>query len=200
MGTRDPRVDAYIEKAGDFARPILSHLRETVHEACPHVEETMKWNSPHFMYSGMLCGMAAFKQHCAFGFWKGSLVLGDDGKSMEAMGSFGRITTLADLPPKTKLRGYIKKAMALNEQGVTARPAKRPRPRAALPVPDYFTAALRKNKRALETFEGLSPSHRREYVEWVTEAKGEATRQRRLATAIEWLAEGKSRNWKYAKK
>lgn len=200
MGTRDPRVDVYIERSAPFARPILAHLREVVHDACPDVEETMKWSFPHFMYEGMLCSMAGFKQHCAFGFWKGGLVLGATGKSAEAMGSFGRITALSDLPSKGKLRAYVRKAMALNEAGVTARPPKRaPRKRPALPVPAYFTAALRKNARALATFEGFSPSHRREYVEWVTEAKGEETRQRRLATAIEWMAEGKSRNWKYTR-
>ncbi|HVE77256.1 MAG TPA: YdeI/OmpD-associated family protein, partial [Gemmatimonadaceae bacterium] len=188
------------ERSAPFARPILTHLREVVHEACPAVEETMKWSFPHFMYEGMLCSMASFKEHCAFGFWKGALVLDGNGKSLDAMGSFGRITAVSDLPSKAKLRGYIKKAMALNEAGVTARPKKHPRKRATLPVPDYFTAALRENGRAMAAFEGFSPSHRREYVEWVTEAKGEETRQRRLATAIEWIAEGKSRNWKYARK
>ena len=200
MGTRDPRVDAYIDKSADFAKPILTRLREVVHEACPDVEETMKWSFPHFMYKGMLCSMASFKQHCAFGFWKGALVLGGDGaRAQEAMGSFGRIARLSDLPPKKTLAAYVKKAAALNEAGVVRTP-KAPRPpKKPLVVPDYFMAALRKNKKALVTFEGFSPSHRREYVEWVTEAKGEDTRARRLEQAVEWMAEGKSRHWKYAR-
>ena len=185
MGTRDPRVDAYIDKSADFAKPILTRLREVVHEACPDVEETMKWSFPHFMYEGMLCSMASFKQHCAFGFWKGALVLGGDGaRAQEAMGSFGRITRLSDLPPKKTLAAYVKKAAALNDAG-TARVPKAPRaPKKPLAVPDYVVAALRKNKKALATFEGFSPSHRREYVEWITEAKGEATRERRLKQAV----------------
>ena len=201
MGTTDPRVDAYIAGSADFAKPILNHLREVVHAACPEVEETMKWSMPHFMYRGMLCSMASFKQHCVFGFWKGSLIVDENGKNLEeAMGQFGRITTLADLPSNRLLTSYIKKAMVLNETGVKSPTRSRPREEKGLPiVPDYFTAALRKNKEALATFESFSPSHKREYVEWITEAKGEDTRKRRLETAIAWLAEGKSRNWKYMK-
>jgi len=199
MGTRDPRIDAYIEKAADFAQPILKHLRQTVHAACPDVEETMKWSSPHFLYKGMLCGMSAFKQHCAFGFWKGKLVVGDDGRTLEdAMGQFGRITTLRDLPPKKTLIAYIKKAMALNEEGVPSpMRAKRAAPKPPVAVPDDLAAMLRKNKKAQTTFDAFSPSHRREYVEWIGEAKREETRKKRLQTTIEWLAEGKSRHWKY---
>jgi uncharacterized protein YdeI (YjbR/CyaY-like superfamily) len=197
MGTRDPRVDAYIERSAEFAKPILRHLRAVVHETCPDVEETMKWSFPHFMYEGMLCSMASFKEHCAFGFWKGSLIVEQDGETAErAMGQFGRIATLSDLPPKRLLAGYIKKAMALNESGVTARPRLK-QPRKALSVPDYLAAALKKNKRAFATFEAFSPSHKREYVEWIAEAKGEDTRQRRLEQAIAWMSEGKPRNWKY---
>jgi uncharacterized protein YdeI (YjbR/CyaY-like superfamily) len=196
MGGRDPRVDAYIAKSADFAQPILTHLRDVVHEACPNVEETLKWGMPAFMYEGILCGMAAFKAHCTFGFWKGSLVVDSGGKSLDAMWQFGRITKLSDLPPKRTLAGYVKKAMALNESGakVKARPK---RPKKEIAVPGYMTAALKKNRKALATFDGFSPSHKREYVEWITEAKGEDTRYRRLAQAIEWMAEGKPRNWKY---
>jgi hypothetical protein len=144
MGTRDPRIDAYIEKSAAFAQPILTYLRAVVHEACPSVQETMKWSAPHFDYRGMRCGMAAFKEHCAFGFWKASLVLDDkDGKAQEAMGHFGRITSVADLPPKKTLIGYIKKAMALNEQQVQpARPPKRPKK--PLATPAYFMTALKR--------------------------------------------------------
>lgn len=199
MGTLDPRVDAYIARSAHFAKPILTHLREVVHEACPPVEETIKWGAPHFDYHGMMCSMAAFKAHCAFGFWKASLVLDDNNpKSQEAAGHFGRITSVADLPPKKTMIGYIKKAMELNEQAV--RPKRRPKhPKKPLKVPPYLTAALKKNKKALTTFESFPPSHQREYVEWITEAKREETRERRLATALEWMAEGKAMNWKYAK-
>ena len=199
MGTRDPRIDAYIEKSAPFARPILEYLRATVHEACPGVEETTKWSAPFFDYRGTMCSMAAFKAHCAFGFWKAALVLGDtDARDQEAAGSFGRITAISDLPPKKTLIGYIKKAMALNEQAIQpARPLKHPKK--PLKVPPYFMAALKKDKKALATFESFPPSHKRDYVEWVTTAKGDETRERRLATAVEWMAEGKPRNWKYMK-
>jgi uncharacterized protein YdeI (YjbR/CyaY-like superfamily) len=199
MATRDPRVDAYIAKSADFARPILAHLREVVHAACPDAEETMKWSFPHFQYKGILCSMAAFKEHCAFGFWKSSLVLGEaSGGSDEAMGQFGRITKLSDLPSKKVLTGYIKKAMELNEAGVKSPTRSKPKtPRAEPVVPDDLAAALEKNAAAHASFQDFSPSHKREYVEWITEARTSATRTRRLATAIEWMAEGKSRNWKY---
>lgn len=200
MGHRDPRVDAYIATSADFAQPILMHLRELVHGTCPDVEETMKWSFPHFMYQGMLCSMASFKGHCALNFWKGALVL-DGAGSCEAMGQFGRITSLADLPPKTVLAGYVKKAMTLNERGVKGPVRARVRvARPEHPVPPALAAALEKNAAARATFDSLSPSQRREYTEWITEAKTETTRDRRVATAVEWLAEGKTRNWKYASK
>ena len=197
MGTRDPRVDAYIARSAEFARPILSHLREIVHSACPEVEETLKWNAPHFMYRGMLAGMSAFKAHCAFGFWKGSLVTGGDGGvEAQAMGQFGRITSLDDLPPRRVIIGYVKQAMKLNEEGVkTPKRRKTPKPEPLMPA--ELAAALAKNAKARATFDAFSPSHQREYVEWIAEAKGEETRQRRLANALEWMAEGKARNWKY---
>jgi uncharacterized protein YdeI (YjbR/CyaY-like superfamily) len=203
MGTQDPRIDAYIAKSKDFARPILVHLREVVHAACPDVEETLKWSMPHFMYHGMLCGMAAFKEHCTFGFWKGALVVGDaqrnskrEGTKESGMGQFGRITSIKDLPNKKVLAAYIKKAMKLNEEGtkVPKQPAKK---KAPLPVPEDLAAALKKNKAAAKAFADFSPSHQREYIEWITEAKRAETRAKRLATALEWLAEGKPRNWKY---
>jgi uncharacterized protein YdeI (YjbR/CyaY-like superfamily) len=199
MATRDPRVDAYIAKSADFARPILEHIRAVVHAACPDVEETMKWGFPHFQYKGLLCSMAAFKEHCAFGFWKGSLVLGKgDGEADNAMGHFGRITKVSDLPSKRVLTGYIKKAMELNEAGVKSPTRSKPKaPKSAPVAPDDLAAALEKNPAARSTFEGFSPSHKREYIEWITEAKTPATRARRLETAVQWMAEGKPRNWKY---
>jgi uncharacterized protein YdeI (YjbR/CyaY-like superfamily) len=198
MGKRDARVDAYIAKSGDFAKPILLHLREVVHAACPDVEEAMKWSFPHFMYKGMLCSMASFKEHCAFGFWKGSLIVGADGAATEkAMGQFGRITKLGDLPSKKVLAAYIKEAMKLNDDGVKAPTRVKPKVPRELVIPDDVAKALAANKAARATFEKFPPSHKREYVDWITEAKTETTRARRLETAIEWMAEGKPRNWKY---
>jgi uncharacterized protein YdeI (YjbR/CyaY-like superfamily) len=197
MGTRDPRIDAYIAKSADFAKPILTHLRDIVHEACPEVEETIKWGFPNFTYRGILCSMASFKEHCAFGFWKGALVM--EGSTDGAMGQFGRITAIAELPSKKVLTGYIKKAMQLNEAGVKSPARAKPVAKKAVAVPDDLARALKKNTKARATFEGFSPSQRREYIEWIVEAKREETRQRRLETAIEWLAEGKQRNWKYMK-
>ncbi|HYJ91894.1 MAG TPA: YdeI/OmpD-associated family protein [Pyrinomonadaceae bacterium] len=197
MPTKDPRVDAYIEKSADFAKPILKHIRKVVHKACPAVTETMKWSFPHFDYKGMLCSMAAFKQHCAFGFWKQSLLEKSAFPAQKtAMGSFGRIESKADLPADDVLISLIKQAVELNDNGVKV--AKKPTgPKKELVIPDYFTAALKKNKAAKETFENFPYSCKKEYIEWLTEAKTEPTRDKRLATTIEWLAEGKRRNWKY---
>ena len=197
MGKKDPRVDAYIAKAADFAKPILNHLRSLVHEACPEVEEDYKWSFPCFMYKGMFCNMAAFKEHCAFGFWKSKLIVDNKGQSLEgAMGQFGRITKVSDLPPKKVLVEYIKLARKLNDEGVKA-PTRVKKPPRDLVVPDDLTKALKGNKAAQATFDKFSPSNKREYVDWITEAKTEATRNKRLETAIEWMADGKTRNWKY---
>ena len=200
MGSRDPRVDAYIVKAAPFARPILMRIRKAVHKGCPSVEETMKWSFPHFDYKGMLCGMAAFKQHCTFGFWKASLLEGSIGsRAKDAMGQFGRITSVDDLPAEKELVALVRQAARLNDDGVklVRRPrAPKPMPRA----PAAFFAALRVNATAKATYDGFSASHRREYLEWITDAKTDATRDRRIATAVEWLAGGKSRNWKYERK
>jgi uncharacterized protein YdeI (YjbR/CyaY-like superfamily) len=193
MVKKDPRVDAYIAKSADFAQPILRHLREIVHKGCPEVEETMKWSSPHFLYLGMLCGMAAFKSHCAFGFWKGKLIVPE---RPEAMGQFGRIASVSDLPKASVLLGYVREAARLNETGEKI-PRKPRRPKKALATPPDLAAALKKNAKARATFEGFSPSHKREYIEWITEAKTEETRKKRLDNAVEWMAEGKPRNWKY---
>lgn len=200
MGKKDPRVDAYIGKSADFARPILTHLRKLVHDACPDVEETMKWSFPHFEHEGVLCSMASFKAHCAFGFWKGALVLdAAENRGAEAMGQFGRIQRLSDLPADAAIKRWVKKAAKLNEDGVkSSRPKRSARPR-EVAVPADLMAELRKNKRALATFDSFSPSHKREYVEWITEAKTDATRRRRLDTAVEWMSEGKARNWKYVR-
>lgn len=197
MGARDPRVDAYIASSAEFARPILAHLREVVHAACPDVEETVKWNAPHFTYKGLLCNMAAFKQHCSFGFWKGALVVAHGERSAGALGQCGRITKLADLPPRKVLAGYIKTAMALNESGARAPARATPQKASAAAVPDDLAALLDADPQAGAAFETFSPSHRREYIAWINEAKTDATRKRRLETAVAWMAEGKPRNWKY---
>jgi len=202
MAKKDARIDAYIRESADFAKPILRHLRELVHKTCPDVEETMKWSFPHFDYKGIMCSMAAFKQHCAFGFWKTTLM--KDAEKMlnnrsEAMGSLGKITSLKDLPADKIIMGYIKEAMKLNEGDVKIVKPK-PAGKKELVVPKYFTDAVKKNEKAFATFEGFSYSNKKEYIDWITEAKTEETRKKRLIQATEWMAEGKIRNWKYLQK
>ncbi|MBX2962322.1 MAG: YdeI/OmpD-associated family protein [Cyclobacteriaceae bacterium] len=205
MTKTDKRIDAYITKAQPFAQPILKHVRALVHKACPEVTETIKWGMPSFDYKGPYFSFASFKQHCAFGFWKAKLI--NDPKNYlglnkaaggEAMGNFGRVTNLKDLPPDKVIIDFLKQAKKLNDDGVKVAPKKTVSKDIKAPV--WFMDALKKNKIALTTFENFSPSHKREYLEWVTEAKTEATRERRLTQAIEWMAEGKPRNWKYMKK
>ena len=202
MPTTDARIDAYIAKSAEFARPILSHLRKLVHKGCPGVTETMKWSMPFFDYEGApLCNMAGFKQHCSFGFWNASLLKDPEGilhvKDKNAMGHFDRITSVRELPADKVMVAYIKEAAALNEQGIKKPAPARKAPKAELPEPPELTTALKKNKKARTAFDAIPPSHRREYIEWITEAKTEATREKRIATTVEWLLEGKSRNWKY---
>ena len=198
MPTIDPRVDAYIAKSAEFAQPILAHLRAVVHAACPEVEEAIKWGFPHFMYKGMMCSMASFKAHCSFGFWKAESLMADEAKR-GAMGDFGRIASLADLPPKKQLTTYIQQAMKLNDDGVAAPARAKPAAPRELAIPDELAAALKKAPAARAHFEAFTPSKRRDYAEWIAEAKTEATRTRRLEQALERIAEGKSRNWKYEK-
>lgn len=197
MAKTDPRIDAYIRKTALFAQPILNHIRAAVHAGCPDVEETMKWSMPHFDYKGMFCGMAAFKQHATFGFWKAKL-LADQLPDVDkrAMGQFGCIRSLDDLPGRAELIRLVKAATKLNDAGVKVERRNRTA-RTPLKTPAFVMAALKKDTRALTTYRALSPSHKREYVEWVTEAKQEQTRKRRLAQAIERMAAGKARNWKY---
>ncbi len=201
MPTQDKRVDQYIAKSAPFAKPILEHIRALIHRICPECEEKMKWSFPHFDYKGeMMCSMAAFKQHAAFNFWKMTLL--DDPKKIltrtEGMGSLGKLRSLADLPSDAVLSAFIRQAMKLNDAGTKIAKAK------SAPIenviPDYLIAALKKNPAAKKTFDAFSPSNKREYIDWLTEAKTEATREKRLATALEWMAEGKIRNWKYLKK
>lgn len=197
------KIDAYIEKSQDFAQPILHYIRETVHQYCPDTEETMKWGFPHFIYKGKnLCAMASFKQHCTFGFW-----LEKEMKSMQEMArnikktsmfSLGKITKIEDLPSQPQLKKAILEAMELTDMGVTIKKA--PPSKAEMEIPDYFQAALHADQKALSIFESASPSFRKEYITWIMEAKTEATRNKRIEQSLEWIAEGKGRNWKYERK
>lgn len=202
MPTVDPRVDAYIAKSADFAKPILRHVRELVHAACPDVEESIKWGMPSFGYHGILVQMAAFKAHCSVGFWKGSSVFGDDpiAQKREGMGNLGKLTSLKDLPSDREFTRYIKRAMDYNlKHEKSPLPAAR-KPKPALKTPAYLAAALSKNKKAREGFEAMAPSKQRDYIEWLVEAKTDETRARRLKQTLEQVAEGKGRNWKYEAK
>ena len=193
---RDPRIDAYIERAAPFAQPILQHVRVLVHEACPAVEETIKWGMPTFVHAGaILCGMAAFKQHASFGFWKHALVVGE-GEPRDGMGSYGKLVSLDDLPPKRTLLAHLRKAVALNEAGVKS-PARKSAPKPPPEPTPELAAALAQSPAAKAAFDAFPPGCRREYIEWIAEAKRPETRVRRVAEAVAWMAEGKRRNWKY---
>jgi uncharacterized protein YdeI (YjbR/CyaY-like superfamily) len=198
MGKRDPRIDAYIERSADFAKPILSHLRSVIHEACPTVEETIKWSAPFYMYEGILCSTAAFKQHCALIMWKGRLLPKDDAKYVTT--ELRKISSFDDLPPKNKLKGYIKALMKLNEEGIKSAARSGPKFTKPLVVPAELKRAIAQNKKAKLAFAAFPPSHKREYAEWVADAKRPETRERRVKAAVEMIAEGKSRNWKYEKR
>jgi uncharacterized protein YdeI (YjbR/CyaY-like superfamily) len=204
METVDNRVDAYIEKSTEFARPILNHIRELVHRASPQITETIKWGFPHFDYKGTVCSMASFKQHCAFGFWKSSLLPDPQGvlnsETEAAMGQFGRISSLADLPADDILIQFIRDAVLLNETGAKISSKKTETKKTDLEIPGYLIEALSKNPLAESYFNKSAYSHKKEYVEWIAGAKTESTRQKRMETALEWLSEGKSRNWKYERK
>ena len=198
MSQHDPRIDTYIAQAAEFARPILERARELLHGASDEIEETLKWGMPTFMYHGkILCGMAAFKQHASFGFWQHALGGGEAGER-EGMGSFGKMSSVKDLPSKTRLAPLLRKAMALIDEGAPSPVARKSGARKPPPVaPPELIAALKKNAAARKTYAAFSATQQREYAEWIAEAKREETRDKRLAQAIEWLAEGKPRHWKY---
>lgn len=203
MPSTDKRIDAYIETKADFAKAILTHIRKLVHKACPDVEESIKWSMPFFDYKGStLCNMAGFKEHCSFGFWKAKLMNDPEGilqvTDRGAMGNFDRITSVKDLPSDKIMIAYIKEAARLNAENIKAAPKKKI-PVAVLDVPVDLTAALKKNKQAKTVFDNFPPGKRKDYIEWITEAKTEATKLKRIETAVEWIAEGKGRNWKYEK-
>ncbi|WP_430388706.1 YdeI/OmpD-associated family protein [Dyella sp. 20L07] len=197
MATHDSRIDAYIANAAPFAQPILAHLRALVHATCPEVEESVKWRMPFFSYKGaLMCSMAAFKQHCSFGFWLYKQVTDNDAD--DGMGQLGKLTSLKDLPPKRELVALIRKAMSLNDAGVTMKRPKSPAPKTP-DLPDELATLLAQKKHAAarKHYESFPPGAKREYIAWITEAKTDATRQKRIATTLAWLAEGKRRNWKY---
>ncbi len=195
----DPRVDVYVAQAAGFAQPILKHFRELVHKAYPETEEAIKWGHVSFLYRGkILCTMAAFKEHAAFGFWHKDMrtvVEKKFGRTEEAMGSMGRLTSLDDLPADRELLQLIKTAVSFHDSGAPSR--LKPKPRPALKTPPDLAAGLAKNKKAATTWENFTSAQRREYIDWLTEAKRDETRATRLATTLEWLVEGKQRNWKY---
>lgn len=196
MKNRNPEVDARIARAAPFARPILERLRRLFHQACPDIEEKIKWGFASFEYKGMVGGVAAFKKHATFGFWRQDVLPDPDRlfRSSGPMGS-GKLTDVSQLPSDRVLLSYIRGAVELNEKGAPPRAKSKPKPPPK--VPAYFLAALRKNRKALTTFEAFSPSQKRDYVDWIVQAKQEETRQRRIKTALEWMARGKPMNWKY---
>lgn len=206
MPAFDPKVDAYIARAPEFAKPVLEHFRVIVHKASPDITESIKWSVPSFDYKGkMLCSMAAFKQHCALAFWLGAQIkalqpyLAEVEDRASEFGRIPDIKSVKDLPKNMDLLAAVKEAIALADAGITLKraPAKKS---AELPVPEDLAKALGKNKAAKAVFEKFAPSHRKEYIQWITEAKTDATRNKRIASAIEWIAEGKGRNWKYERK
>jgi uncharacterized protein YdeI (YjbR/CyaY-like superfamily) len=195
-------VDAYINKAAEFAQPILEYLREVVHVGAPGVVEQMKWSRPFFVYEGVILGnMSAFKAHCSFGLWGSEVgeVLKEEGAAQDnGMGTFGKVTSVKDLPARSKLVAYVKVAAKAIADGERTKAWSRPKvAKAEAEVPEALAAALKKNKTAGKKFEAMTPGYRREYCQWIAEAKREETRAKRVATAVEWIAEGKSRNWKY---
>ncbi len=205
MASKDIRINQYIEKAQPFAKPILTHLRKLIHQGNPEVVETIKWGMPSFDYKGPFCSMASFKQHAVFGFWKGQLLKDPknylqerSARGGDAMGNLGRITSIKDLPPDSVIVDFVKQAKKLNDDGIKL-PAKKSKIQSELIIPPYFLMAVKKNKKAFSVFEKFSPTNKKEYVLWVTEAKTEETRKSRLETAVHWMSEGKIRNWKYVK-
>ena len=205
MGKKLERVDEYIAKVAPFAQPILTHIRELIHLACPDVEEAWKWSFPNFVYKGaVMCNIAGFKEHCSFGFWKASImpdpdnILSTDNRA--GMGHMGKLTSLSDLPSDEIMIKYIQEAMKLTDEGkkVAPRAKATEAQKKEMVIPDYLIAELNKSPKAQEVFTAFSYSHKKEYVEWLEEAKTEATRNKRLAQAIEWISEGNGRNWKYA--
>lgn len=196
--SRDERIDAYIARARPFAQPILNHVRARVHAALPEVEETLKWGAPAFLHDGkILLMMAAFKAHAVLNFWRGQ-DLREEASSKQAMGQFGKLMSVSDLPADEELGALIQRAANLCNAAPRPRTLKH-QPKAPAPMHPDFAEALEQAPTAKANFEGFSPSCRREYVDWIAEAKRDETRKKRIATAVAWLGEGKKRHWKYEK-
>jgi len=199
MVTKDARIDAYIAEAPAFARPILKHLRKLIHQGCPQAVETIKWGSPFFDYHGLLCGLAAFKAHCSMFFWR-DIDIGDllpkTNTAGAGMGQFGKLTSLADLPDDSVLLACIRLAVEQRDSPAS-KPKRAKQPVKETPVPPDLKKALSANAKAADTFKNFAPSHRREYIDWIQDAKRPETRARRLHTTLQWLAEGKPRNWEF---
>ncbi|GAA4198126.1 hypothetical protein GCM10022289_06380 [Pedobacter jeongneungensis] len=196
------QVDQYIINSAEFAIPILDHLRNLVHKADARIEEKIKWGMPFFDYKGTVCHMASFKNHCAFGFWKGSLMKDEYEifkERSQAMGLLGKITSFEDLPSDEILIAYIQQAIQLNEDNVKLPPKPKSAGKKELIIPEYFMKALSEVPEALAVFQNFSPSNKKDYILWLEEAKTEATKIKRMETTLEWLAEGKTRMWKYKK-
>lgn len=204
MGTKNKAVDAYIAKSADFAKPIMKHLRELIHKACPEVEEKIKWGMPSFEYKGPMVGFAAFKQHATLGFWKAAIMKDKkillNQETRSAMGHLGRITSMEDLPGDKTLIRWVREAAELNEKGIKVPKTKPKHEKKELDAPAFMMKEINRDKKVKETFNSFSPSHKREYIEWITEAKTEETREKRMSKMMEWLGEGKPRNWKYMRK
>jgi uncharacterized protein YdeI (YjbR/CyaY-like superfamily) len=194
--SRDPRIDAYVAKAQPFARPILEKVRERVHAVVPRAEETIKWGMPAYTLDGkILLITAAFKAHAALNFWRGQELRGDKANA-DAMGQFGKLASVADLPSDSELDRLMKEAAEVAKNAPAPRKAKHG-PKAAPEMHPDFSAALAKAPKAKAALDGLPPSAQRDYLEWISEAKQDSTRAKRIATAVEWLSEGKRRHWKY---
>ena len=203
MDNKNPHIDLYIEKAAPFAQTVLRHLRQLVHKTCPEVVENVKWGMPSFEYKGLWCGFASFKEHCTFGFWKAGIMKDSQvllGKaSKAAMGNLGRITSMKDLPSDKIIIGWLKESMKLNDEGIKVPKDVTKHEKKVIITPKWFIEAVKKNKKAWTTFDNASQSFKKEYVQWVTEAKTDETKDKRLKQSIEWMVEGKHRNWKYMK-
>ncbi len=206
MPKKEKRIDTYIAKSAEFAKPILNHFRSLVHKTCPELEEKVKWGFPHFDYKGgPMCSMAAFKKHCAIGFWKAELMkngktLVKNAQSEAAMGHFGKVSSLKDLPSDKTIVSYIKEAMRLNEEGIKLSPKKTSaKEKQELKLPNDFLELLSKTKGALKQFEAFTPGRKKDYLSWIRGAKTEITRNKRMNTAIDWISEGKDLNWRYSK-
>ena len=186
---RNPKVDAYIDKQQDFAKPILKHVRKLAHEALPRAEEALKWGVPYFTVNGKnAVGMAAFKKHA-------SVMVCSTETAGGGMGNFGKLTDVSQLPGDEELIRQFRESAEAVQSPETSQPKTKP----VLAMPDDLASAIADTPSAQEVFDGFTDAQRRDYIEWVMSAKRQPTREKRVATAAEWIGEGKKRNWKYEK-